>query len=167
MTIFEIDARMAELLENAVDPETGELQVDDAELDSLQMERDSKVTNLALWVKELDAKIAAIDEEEKRLGKRKTVFKNQRGRVAEYIAKVLNGDKFENEKCAIKFTHGERCVIEKESESQLKQWIQAQNREDLFSRKIEIKTAAVKAALKAGEHIPFARLEKSENINIK
>lgn len=48
MTIYEIDARMAGL----IDPETGEL-LDYEAFASLQMEREAKIENMALWYKDL------------------------------------------------------------------------------------------------------------------
>ena len=62
MTIYEIDNRIAEL----VDPETGEL-LDYEAFAELAMEREAKIENMALWYKDLTAEAKAIREEERAL----------------------------------------------------------------------------------------------------
>ena len=62
MTIYEIDSRIAELL----DPDTGEL-LDYEAFAALQMEREAKIENMALWYKDLSAEAKAIRDEEKAL----------------------------------------------------------------------------------------------------
>ena len=60
MTIFDID----EAILNLVDEETGEV-VDIEALEALEMERDKKVSNIACWIKQLDAEAEAIKAEKK------------------------------------------------------------------------------------------------------
>ena len=55
MTIYEIDQAIME----CVDIETGEI-IDTEQLDKLQMERDTKLENVACWIKELTAEAEAI-----------------------------------------------------------------------------------------------------------
>ena len=66
MTLYEINAEIASL----VDEETGEL-LDYDRFADLQMERDAKIENMALWVKDLDAEAAAIKAEETALAERR------------------------------------------------------------------------------------------------
>lgn len=54
MTLYEID-KSIEALVNAVDPDTGEITVDNDALDALLMERDTKVENIACCIKNLSA----------------------------------------------------------------------------------------------------------------
>lgn len=76
MTIYEIDARMAGL----IDPETGEL-LDYEAFASLQMEREAKIENMALWYKDLTAEAKAIREEEKALAERRKSAENKAERL--------------------------------------------------------------------------------------
>ena len=73
MTLYEIDHAISEAFERAIDPETGELINEEAwaQLEALQMDREQKLENVALWVKDLNAEAAAIREEEKNLAKRR------------------------------------------------------------------------------------------------
>ena len=80
MTIYEIDARMAGL----IDPETGEL-LDYEAFASLQMEREAKIENMALWYKDLTAEAKAIREEEKALAERRKSAENKAERLKGYL----------------------------------------------------------------------------------
>ena len=68
MTLYEIDAQLEEMLEQ-VDPETGELLCDMEQLEALSLERDRKLENLALYIKNRDAEAKAIREEEESPGR--------------------------------------------------------------------------------------------------
>ena len=57
MTLYEIANALREVLESASDPETGEL-VDEELLeqyDQLRMDRDQKIENIGLFIKNLEA----------------------------------------------------------------------------------------------------------------
>ena len=76
MTLYEIDAQIAALDGAAeddmlIDAETGELISVSQALDALRMERETKLENVACWVKNLSAEADAIREEENRLVKRR------------------------------------------------------------------------------------------------
>ena len=55
MNLYEIDARIMEAFEAAVDEETGEIVNEEAyaALDALQEARDEKIENVLLWIKDL------------------------------------------------------------------------------------------------------------------
>ena len=59
MKLYEIDAAIME----CIDLETGEI-VDADRLTALQMEREQKLENVALWIKDLDAEAKALKAEE-------------------------------------------------------------------------------------------------------
>ena len=63
--LYELTAQL-ENFELEVDEETGEITNLD-ELDALQLERDEKIENIALWVKNLTADAAAIKAEAQNL----------------------------------------------------------------------------------------------------
>lgn len=76
MTLYDIDAQIAALDGAAeddmlIDAETGELISVSQALDALRMERETKLENVACWVKNLCAEADAIREEENRLIKRR------------------------------------------------------------------------------------------------
>ena len=59
MTIYEINAAMLE----CIDPETGE--VDAEQLEALNMLREQKIENAALWLKNLKSDVAELKAEKK------------------------------------------------------------------------------------------------------
>ena len=58
MKLYEIDKAILE----CVDQETGEI-IDTEKLSDLQMQKDTKVENIALWIKDLLAEADAIKNE--------------------------------------------------------------------------------------------------------
>jgi hypothetical protein len=89
MTLYEIDQKLMEL----VDPETGEL-LDYEAFAAFQMEREEKIENMGLWVKELSAESAAIKQEIDNLTKRKTAADKKAESLKRYLSLILNGQKF-------------------------------------------------------------------------
>ena len=68
MTLWEVDKRIRDILENGmhIDEETGEVLLPE-DLDSLNIERDEKIEGIALYVKNLKAEADAIHTEIYRL----------------------------------------------------------------------------------------------------
>ena len=69
MKLYEIRQEIAELLERGfdVDLDTGEVLDIAPKLDALQMDEREKLEGIALYIKGLNAEVAAIREEEKTL----------------------------------------------------------------------------------------------------
>lgn len=152
MTLYEIDARLAEL----IDPETGEL-LDVESFDALQMERAEKIENVALWAKNLAAEAAAIKGEIESLTARKIAAERRVEHLKAYLAYALNGEKFSTPRCAVSFRHTKSCV----PSDGFVEWAQAHNRDDLLTYKPpEPSKAAIKAALEAGQDVPAKMVEK-------
>ena len=72
MTIYEIDQAIME----CVDIETGEI-IDTEQLDKLQMERNTKLENVACWIKDLKAEAEALKAEKQALAERQRVAENK------------------------------------------------------------------------------------------
>ena len=160
MTIYEIDSQIAELLEQ-INPATGELLIDEEALASLQMERDRKVENIALAIKNYSAESEALGNEIKNLTARKKAADNKVKSLKDFLARVLQGDKFKTVKVAISFRKSEECVLD----SDFTEWA-ISNAPELL--KWEPSKSDVKEAIKSGlyEDIP-AHIEERRNIQIK
>ena len=76
MTLYEID----QAIQGLVDPETGEL-MDYEAFAALQMDRDAKIENMALWYKDLMADAKAIKEEADTLNERRKALENKAERL--------------------------------------------------------------------------------------
>lgn len=103
--LFEIRAEIENCVkldnrDGFVNVETGEL-IDTAALDALKMERDTKIRNIACWIKNLEADVKALDEQEKIFKARKTAAKNKMESLKTYLASFLNGAKWKNNEVSI------------------------------------------------------------------
>ena len=103
MNLYEIDQAMQAL----VDPETGEL-MDYEAFSELQMDRDSKIENMALWIKNLTAEAKAIKEEMDNLQKRRKTAENRAEGLKRYLFEALDGEKFQTARCSISYRKRKR-----------------------------------------------------------
>lgn len=163
MTLYEIDKNI-EALVNTVDPDTGEIIVDNEALDALLMERAAKIENIACYIKNLAAEAKAIKEEEMALSARRKTTEKKAERLKDYLTYALQGEKFQTAKCAVSFRKSsavevDDCFVE---------WAQTSGNEELLRYKEpEVNKTAVKERLTGGEAFDFARLVQNTSITIK
>lgn len=160
MTLYEIDAQLEGLLEQ-VDPETGELLCDLEQLEALSLERDRKLENLALYVKNQDAEAKAIREEEKALADRRHGLERKAERARDFLARLLVGEKFTTPRVAVSWRKSEAVEIG------MSFFSADANERFLRYKEPDPDKAAIKAALKAGEEITGAELVTNLNMTIK
>ena len=98
MNLYQIDSAIAE----CVDAESGEV-LDFDKLAELSMERDRKIENIALWIKNDLSEAKAIREEEKTLAARRQSLESAAESRKRYLESVLNGEKFSTAKCSVSF----------------------------------------------------------------
>lgn len=154
MTLYEIDSAIMA----CIDSETGEI-VDPAKLEALQMERERKIENVALWVKNLKALTSAIKAEKDALAEREAIHKAKIESLSKWLGEALQGAKFETPKVKISFRNSEAVQITDESA------IPA----EYIREKVETAPdkTAIKEALKSNFQIPGAILVQNKNIQIK
>ena len=154
MTLYELDKSLRDF-ELEVD-EDGVITNIDA-LEELEMARDAKVENVALFIKNLRAEADAIAAEVKILTQRKKVVENKAKSLTEYLKNSLAGEKFKTARVAITYRKSERVICDYPDEL-----------EHRFQKvKVEADKTAIKAALKAGEHVAGARIEEVQNMVLK
>lgn len=98
MNLYQIDSALAE----CVDAETGEI-LDVEKLLELNMAREQKIENIALWIKNDVAEAKAIREEEKTLAARRQTLERAAESKKKYLDSVLNGEKFFTPRCSISY----------------------------------------------------------------
>ena len=160
MNIYEIDARMTEL----IDPETGEVLDFDA-FEALAMERDTKIDNMALWIKDLTAETDALDKEIKTLTDRKAAVTRKKERLSAYLQNILQGEKRKTSKYVISYRQSVACEITDETEAL--HWLQAHGYMDCVSTKVSVSKSGVKDLLKTGREVAGAELVVKQNMTIK
>ena len=156
-SIFEIDQEMM----NLIDSETGEL-LDFERFSELEMQKNIKVENMALWYKSLCAEAEAIKNEISALSQRVKTKENTAQNLKEYLSKILNGQKFESPKCRISYRKSSAVEIENE------EYLLVHAKEKYLTKRLPVPNKAViKEALKDGEKIDGARLVEKQNMTIK
>ena len=163
MTIYEIDNKIQQLLEGGVDEATGELLVDAEALEALQMERDAKVENLALAVKNMAAEAKAIKAEEEALAQRRKATEAKADRARKYLELVLGGEKWKSAKVAISYRKTTKLSLD----DGFVEWAEVHAPDYLRYKTPEADKAAITAALKAGAEINGAELVESQSMQIK
>lgn len=152
MTLYEIDQEIM----NCIDSETGEI-LDFEKLSELQIERETKLENVALWIKNLNAEAAAYKAEKDAFAEREKAAKAKAEKLSEWLMMALNGEKLTSNRVAISFRKSE--AVEVEDETVVPDYC--------FKIKKEISKSAIKALLKAGEKIPGCRIVQNLNLQIK
>ena len=153
-SLYEID----QAIMDCIDYETGEI-LDAERLDALQMERNSKIENVACWIKNLTADALAYKAEKEAFAEREKKALKKAEELKAWIAGALDGQKFSTWRCAVSFRKSE--AVEIEDETLLPP--------ELKTEKITYtpNKTAIKEAIKAGQEIPGAQLVERMNPTIK
>lgn len=107
--LYELERALQEF-ELEIDEETGEiLNVDD--LDTLQLERDTKVENIALWIKNLLSDAEAYKREKESFAAKEKAAKNKAERLKSYLQDNLDGQKFKTDRVTISYRRGQQVAI--------------------------------------------------------
>lgn len=160
MNLYDIDSAMTAL----IDPETGEVMDYDA-FEALSMEREKKLDNLALWIKNLDAEQEALDREAKTMTERRDAARRKRDRLKGYLQEALHGETRSTPQYAVSYRRSEVCEIT--DEGAVATWLYDNGRQDLLNTKVSVSKAGVKDLLKRGEAVRGAELVEKQNMTIK
>lgn len=161
MTLYEIDKALLDAFQRAVDPETGEILSDEAmaELEQLDMDRDKKIENTALYYKNLKSDAEQLKEEAKKLSDRARNAENRAEALKNYLSFSLNGQPFKKGTVAISYRKGQQVQIDD---------IKELPAEYLRVKAPEPDKTAIRIALKLDpESVPGASLIETQNIQIK
>ena len=113
MNLYEVAEEIEKAFALAVDPDTGE--IDDEKmvlLESLQMERDRKIENVACLVKNLKADAQALKAEKDAFAKRQKQAENKAEALSRYLMSALNGEKFSSNRCSVSFRHTQKVTLD-------------------------------------------------------
>lgn len=158
MNIYEIDNAMMSL----IDEETGEIK-DFSAFEELQMQREEKIENVALWYKNLVAESKAIREEEKALAERRKSLENKAESLKNFVNRTLNGNKFSTSKVAISYRKSTAVEVDDE----FIDYAMKNNNDLLTYKQPEPNKTVIKGMLQGGFDIPHAELVERNNMSIK
>lgn len=155
-TLYELNTAILNF-EWDIDPETGEI-MNAADLDAIELERDEKLEQFGLWIKDLNAEAEMIKKEMDALAARKKAATNKAERVKQYLGWVLNGEKFKTAKVAMSWRKSTAVEITDAARIP-KQY--------LIEQEPKIAKAAIMVDLKAGQEVEGAELVERNNLMIK
>ena len=155
MNLYEIDLA----IEECVDQETGEV-IDIEKLEALEMERDSKISGIACWIKNLKAEAEAVKVEKQNLAKRQQVAENKAESLKEYLTAYLNGAKYKDARVSISYRKS--TTVEIDEDVDLKTLP-----EDCQKITIEPRKTVLKKKLEDGQEFDGVRLVENSNIQIR
>ena len=158
MKLYEIDNAILD----CIDTETGEI-IDIDKLNELQLERDTKIENVACWIKDLKAEAEAIKAEKMALAERQRVAENKAESLKKWLAYALDGQKFSTARCAISFRNTEKVEISDVGMIRLMK----EHDELLTYKEPEPNKTAIKQALKDGLTVQGVQLVQNMSTIIK
>lgn len=153
MKLYEID----EAILNCIDTETGEI-IDADQLDKLTMERDTKIENVACWIKDLKAEAEALKAEKLAFAERQKVAENKAESLKKWLAYALDGNAFKSTRASVTFRKSQAVEIAD---------IYKVDENYLRYKEPEADKIAIKEALKAGKTVAGATLVENTSVIIK
>lgn len=153
MNLYEIDNEIL----GCVDIDTGEI-FDVDKFEALGLERDAKIENICLWIKNLKAEVEALKVEKDAFDKRKKAAENKMESLKKYIAGYLEGTAFESTKVKVSFRKSESLEVTDISKIP---------EEYLKYKEPDVDKTAIKAAIKQGKSFDGVFIVENQNIQIK
>jgi len=161
MNLFEIQREIQNCIKPVVDERTGEIigqEIDFQRLDELEMDKETKIRNIACWMKNLAADEKALDEQEKVFAARKRGVKNTREGLKNYLAAFLQGEGMKRAEFVISFrgTKSTNILNEEAIPEQYK-----------IPQPAKVSKEDILRDLKAGIEVPGAELKESLSMTVK
>lgn len=153
MKLYEID----QAIMDCIDMETGEI-INEERLNDLQMERDAKIENVVLWIKELKAESEALKAEKMAFAERQKVAENKMESLKKWLIYALNGEKFKTVRASVTFRTTEKVEVAD---------ILKLDENYLRYKDPEADKEAIKKAIKEGQEVAGATLVPSTSVIIK
>ena len=154
MKLFEINEAIADL----IDFETGEI-MDVEAFDNLKLERQDKLTNIALLYKNMTSDAKQLKELEKEYSDRRKRCEKTAEWCKETLARELDGEKLEDEKKRFKISWWKSEKVEITNEDIVPA--------EFVKQTISFDKLAMKDAMKNGNVIEGVQLVETQSIQIK
>jgi hypothetical protein len=157
MKLYEI---MQEI-EGLIDSESGEI-LDYEKFEQLKIDRDTKIENIALWIKNLEAEAIAVTNERKSLQDREKSLGNKTDKLKEYLTFILQGNKFATGKVAISYRKsiGLNITNEETFKQLYKQFCEVEE-------VVKIPKKDIKEYIQKGKVFEGVELVEKQNLQIK
>lgn len=163
-TLYELTQEMLMLMEMAADPDCDPETLADT-LEAVEGELEMKADSYAVVIPELEAKIALIDEEQKRLTKWKASIKGNVDRIKKNLEESMRATgkmKFKTDLHSFSIQKNPASLdVDADVD------IDIVPPEFLVFSAPTIDKKAVKEAIKGGQEFEWARLEQTESLRIR
>lgn len=163
MNLYDLNQMYSEALEGAID-ENGEIRSDVLTelLGEIAEARETKVLNIACWIKNLEAEADAIKTEIDRLNVRKKSALNKAESLDRYLRSALiEGEKLKDARAEISWRKSSSVEIVGDLETF------TQSYPDLCKIKLEPIKTEIKKAIESGELVIGAEIVNKQNLVIK
>jgi hypothetical protein len=155
MNLFDIDNAILE----CVDAETGDI-IDVEKLEALEEARDTKISNIGCWIKNLNAEAAAIKAEKQNMEKRQKAAENKAKELKEYLERYLDGATFKDAKISISYR--------KSISTEIADDLDINTLPDIYKNvTVTANKTAIKEALQNGAELNGCKLIEKSNLQIK
>lgn len=151
-TLYEIEQSIMD----CVDMETGEI-IDIEKLDALRLEKEEKIENIALWIKNLKADAAAYKAEKAVFNAKMQAAQNKADSLTRYLEAILSGEKFKTSKVTVSYRSSQKVVVD-DVDSVPEAYVTYEPKVDKTS---------IKDLLKSGATVDGVHLEECQNIQIR
>lgn len=139
-------------------------------LEGMELEIREKAEAVAVYIKNITAEAKAFKAEEDKLTVRRKAKENSAAKLKQYLMDCMNAarlSKIDMPRAAVSIRNNAESV-KLTDENGLIGWAELHDRDDLLRyRTPEINKTAVKAALRSGEDIPGAVLERTRSVMIR
>ena len=150
--------REIEDFELQIDEETGEI-LNFEELEALELERDTKIENICLWIKNLRSDAEAYKKEEESFKKKRQAAEKLAERLTSRIEYMLGGSKFKTNRVVVSYRSSKSVKVDSVDH------IPAEYLR--IKQTVEPDKAASKKAIESGTEIKGCSLVERQNMSIK
>ena len=150
--------REIEDFEFQIDEETGEI-LNFEELEALELEKDTKVENICLWIKNLQSDAEAYKKEEEVFRNKRQVAEKKADKLKGYIEYILAGNKFKTSKVTVSYRSSKQVRIESVDH------VPAEYLR--IKQTVEPNKTAIKKAIESGTEVKGCSLVERQNMSIK
>jgi len=169
MKLYEVNQLIADIFEQLVNPETGEVIPDEAllaQLDSLQMERSRILEYLAKLVLNTKADAAALKEEEQRLKERRATMDRKVERLMAILDRECAGEKTD---CGVATVCYRRTTKVDVADSRAAiSWLKENGYDSCYKQpEPEVSKTEVKKLLQGGTEVPGISLTQDLSCSLR
>jgi seryl-tRNA synthetase len=111
MNIYELNSEFKNLINRLENAEPEEQNAILEHLSEIGIEREEKIENSCLYIKNLDAMADSIKAEEKNLSERRKTIENRSESMRNWLSDNLNGERFESSKVAVSWRKSETVEV--------------------------------------------------------